>query len=72
MRPRMVTEGVAVVGTRDGLLAYSTMPFPDVRIGDVVRVTLIAGAVEDMGFCDTEGCANASIAYVRCSTEGVI
>lgn len=33
-------------------------PAPDLRLNDVVRVQLVAGSVEDMGYCSDEQCEN--------------
>jgi hypothetical protein len=58
MMPRKRTEGLAVVAHRD---AFQWRSEPaDIRVGDIVRVTLIAGAVSDItaGFyCECEDAA---------------
>jgi hypothetical protein len=51
MAPREVREGVARV-LRDDSLEFIVGPAADIRIGDIVRVQLVAGAVEDMPWCD--------------------
>ncbi len=58
MKPRECREGMALLARNDALAAYGSLPLPDVRIGDVVKVTLVAGAVEDMGWCEKHGCDN--------------
>lgn len=52
MAPREVREGYAVLSHVRGLQAYGDMPFPDVRLGDVVKVSLVAAAVPDVGWCE--------------------
>ena len=51
-------EGVAIIGRTDALLPCPAAVLPDVRIGDVVRVSLVAAAVPDMNFCDDAACEN--------------
>jgi len=59
MEPREVRSGYALIAHRDALLAYGALPLPDVRLGDLVRVELVAAAVPDAGWCANEDCDNA-------------
>lgn len=65
MQPREeIANALALVIRSDGLKWIDTRPASqrakegeleqDLRIGDIIRVTLIAGAVPDGGFCDCE------------------
>jgi hypothetical protein len=56
MKPRLVTEGRVLVTKKDGLTAVFGNEQPDIRMGDIVFVKLIAGAAEDMGWCSDESC----------------
>ncbi len=58
MMPRDLTEGLVMVSHRDPFLSVGGKPVPDIRMGDIVQVKLIAGTVEDIGYCGTEGCEN--------------
>lgn len=49
MRPRQVSEGYVRIVHRDPFLAISDKhPLPDVRMGDIAYVKLVAGGVEDI------------------------
>lgn len=54
MVPREVREGLAVVRKRDALMSFGGLKVPDVRMGDVVRVQLVAAAVPDGRCWDCE------------------
>ena len=58
MEPRQVKEGWALVAMRDPFLQVAGQPLPDIRIGDIVEVRLIAGAVPDAGWCHNSECEN--------------
>lgn len=58
MKPRTLREGVAMIAKQAAFVPVHNRPLPDVRMGDIVRVVLVAGAVEDLGFCDNVDCSN--------------
>lgn len=53
MAPREHTVGIARVNNLDALawVIDGKHVTPDIRLGDFVRIELVAGAVEDMGWC---------------------
>lgn len=52
MAPRNVTKGIGLLLTADAFKWLGITPSPDLRVGDYVRVELVAGAVPDIGFCE--------------------
>jgi len=52
MAPRKIREGYAVVLSLDALRWRNGELTPDIRVGDVVRVILVGGAVPDMPYCE--------------------
>lgn len=52
MAPREIREGYAMIAHVNALLPYGSKPVPDVRLGDLVKVTLVAAAVPDAGPCE--------------------
>lgn len=58
LRPREPKEGLAMVARTDALSSYGHLPLPDVRLGDVVRVELVAAAIEAGHWCTEPSCPN--------------
>ena len=59
MKPREPKEGYAILARNEAFLPLFDQPMADVRVGDIIRITLISGAVEDItaGFyceCDED------------------
>ena len=48
MKPRDPREGWALLAKTEAFLPVAHRPFPDIRMGDIVEIRLIAAAVPDI------------------------